>query len=529
MEPLPLRERKYAVKRSPWMAALIGAFLSILLLALPLSSASGQQAGTPSPTSSHTRWPTVTRRLTDTRWPTATRWPTRTRRLTDTRWPSMTPRPTDTRWPTVTRPPVATRWPSPTLRPSSTRWPTVTRGPTATRRPTSTPTLSPEHTLTSTLTLIPTLTPVPTLTLAFPEGWLRYYNSTYDFEFYYPSDSSLTVQDEGHLQMYFSIMPGTNLATKYLELYIGQASQGCPGHFAGTPAGEAAFNGFPFQIETGTEAGAGELRTFTTYSTQQADICFSLTFILHSGDIAAYPAGTLVFDRAAESALFPRIMNTFRLLAPTPTPTNSPTPSRTTTATPTPSRTATASTAFTPTFDFPKVTVSVGMAACRFGPATAYLWARDLLLGDRGVVWGRAANSTWLYVRMDKLDIACWVAPSVVTVEGDIMRVIVQPVRLPITNALYGPPQNVRAVRSGDQVTVSWDAVWMTADDDRGYFLDVFVCQGGRYVWVPVGLANQYQTSYTFTDVQTCSQPSLGKIYTVEKHGYTSPVDIPWP
>ena len=25
----------------------------------------------------------------------------------------------------------------------------------------------------------------------------------------------------------------------------------------------------------------------------------------------------------------------------------------------------------------------------------------------------------------------------------------------------------------------------MTLDDDRGYFLDVWVCQNGNYVWVP--------------------------------------------
>jgi hypothetical protein len=49
---------------------------------------------------------------------------------------------------------------------------------------------------------------------------------------------------------------------------------------------------------------------------------------------------------------------------------------------------------------------------------------------------------------------------------------------------------------------------------------------------MPVGrlnLPDQYHTSYTFTDGPGCSQPSGGKLYTVEKHGYTSPVDIPWP
>jgi hypothetical protein len=175
------------------------------------------------------------------------------------------------------------------------------------------------------------------------------------------------------------------------------------------------------------------------------------------------------------------------------------------------------------------VTVKVGVASCRFGPSTAYLHAIDLVQGDKGLVWGRAPASTWLYVMMDKALGPCWVAPSIVTVDGDVRRVIVQSVRLPITNVLYGPPTNVRSERQGDQVTVSWDKVWMTEDDDRGYFLDVWVCQGGSYVWVPVGLPTQYETHYSFTDSKGCSQASGGKIYTVEKHGYTSPVDIPWP
>jgi hypothetical protein len=33
---------------------------------------------------------------------------------------------------------------------------------------------------------------------------------------------------------------------------------------------------------------------------------------------------------------------------------------------------------------------------------------------------------------------------------------------------------------------------------------------------------------YNFTDQPGCSQPSGGKLYTVEKHGYTDPVDIRW-
>lgn len=212
-------------------------------------------------------------------------------------------------------------------------------------------------------------------------------------------------------------------------------------------------------------------------------------------------------------------------LTPTLTPTSTPTLTPTITDTPTITP--------TPTYDFPKVTVNVANLACRFGPAKAYLWARDLHQGDKGLVQGRAPVGDWLYVKMDRLDIHCWVHPFYVDIAGDVNRLLVQDVRLPITNALYSPPQDVRAVRDGDQVTVTWDQVTMTQDDDRGYFLDVWVCQAGNYVWMPVGdqpdLPDQYHTTYAFTDQPGCSQPSGGKLYTVEKHGYTSPVDIPWP
>ena len=133
---------------------------------------------------------------------------------------------------------------------------------------------------------------------------------------------------------------------------------------------------------------------------------------------------------------------------------------------------------------------------------------------------------------MDRVNKYCWISPYVVDVTGDPKRVGVSTIRLPITNALYAAPTGVKASREGDQVTISWNAVWMTVDDDSGYFLDVFVCQKGNLVWMPIGrlsLPDQYHTSYTFTDQQGCSRASTGLLYTVEKHGYTDPVTVPWP
>jgi uncharacterized protein YraI len=215
----------------------------------------------------------------------------------------------------------------------------------------------------------------------------------------------------------------------------------------------------------------------------------------------------------------------------TSTRTFTPTLTFTSTATLTPTITDTPTITFTPTYNFPKVRVNVANLACRYGPSTAYLYALDLHEGDTGVVWGRHANSVWLYVKMDNLPIPCWVHPYYLDIEGDITKMMYQEVRLPMTDALYHSPEKVWAERdtSTNTVTVYWSEVWMTEDDDRGYFLDVWVCQGGNFVWVPVCIPNQYITEHSFQDEPGCAQPSGGKLYTVEKHGYTTPVDIPWP
>jgi hypothetical protein len=42
-------------------------------------------------------------------------------------------------------------------------------------------------------------------------------------------------------------------------------------------------------------------------------------------------------------------------------------------------------------------------------------------------------------------------------------------------------------------------------------------------------LAATAGTSYTFLDQAGCDDNSRGQVYTVEKHGYTDPAEIPWP
>lgn len=209
----------------------------------------------------------------------------------------------------------------------------------------------------------------------------------------------------------------------------------------------------------------------------------------------------------------------------TSTPTFTPVPVDTLTPTITPSPTIEAS----PTFAFPTVTVNQ-QAHCRYGPSVAYLHAADLHSGDVGTVRGRFIYSKWLFVKFDKLDYFCWVAPSVVDVVGDISKIKLTELNLQaIGSNQYGPPKNVTVVRNENKVTVSWDQVEMTKDKDRGYFWELFICQNGNYIWWTDSYPDQFTTSFTVKDEAGCNEPSSGLLYTVEKHGYSEPVKIPWP
>jgi hypothetical protein len=209
----------------------------------------------------------------------------------------------------------------------------------------------------------------------------------------------------------------------------------------------------------------------------------------------------------------------------TSTSTFTPVPADTLTPTITPSPTIEAS----PTFAFPTVTVNQ-QAHCRYGPSVAYLHAADLYPGDVGTVRGKYLYSKWLFVKFDKLNYFCWVAPSVVDVVGDISKIKLTELNLQaIGSNQYGPPKNVTVVRNGNKVTVSWDQVEMTKDKDRGYLWELFVCQNGNYIWWTDSYPDQFTTSFTVKDEAGCNEPSSGLLYTVEKHGFSEPVKIPWP
>ena len=222
-----------------------------------------------------------------------------------------------------------------------------------------------------------------------------------------------------------------------------------------------------------------------------------------------------------QATLTPIVIYVTATPQPTQTPSITPTPTIAITSTP--------SITPTPTISAPTMTANK-QAHCRYGPSAAYLHAADLYAGDKGIVRYRAVYSSWLYVQFDKINYSCWVAPSVVDVVGDVGTLPrIEPDLQRIGSNMYGPPQNVQATRNGNEVLITWSQMKMTADDDRGYFFEGFVCQNGAYLWWTQDFPEQTITSFSIKDEAGCPAPSYGKLYTVEKHGYSLPVDIAWP
>ena len=204
---------------------------------------------------------------------------------------------------------------------------------------------------------------------------------------------------------------------------------------------------------------------------------------------------------------------------PTPTLTETPTPTQLPTETPTPTP--------IPTYVILRGEVMV-RSNCRYGPGAPYLYKYGLVVGSNLEVIGRNDLGTWILVRAIGGTNPCWVKASLMEVKGDVMNVAPTYIPLP-RSPFYVPPTGASATRNGDIVTIIWNAVSFRAGDETAsppYLVEAWVCTGGRLVFTPIG---SYETAIEISDEPGCSEASHGRLYFVEKHGYTKWVEIPWP
>jgi len=193
-----------------------------------------------------------------------------------------------------------------------------------------------------------------------------------------------------------------------------------------------------------------------------------------------------------------------------PSPTYTPTITLTATITPTPA---------------PIIAAVLEQANCRYGAGAAYLYQYGLYPGENYVLVARNMAGDWVYVQPRYGGNKCWANVMVFDIKGDVLSLAPLRTLLPKTQFYY-PPRGVHAVRQGNEVIVSWEDIPMSLDDDRGYLIEVWLCQDGQYVFAAL---QTYQTIINIIDEPGCSEPSSGRLYGAEKHGYTNWVAIPWP
>jgi len=233
------------------------------------------------------------------------------------------------------------------------------------------------------------------------------------------------------------------------------------------------------------------------------------------------------------------------------TQTATPTPTFTATATQTATATATQTATAVPTYSILRGEV-VNRVACRYGPGDIYLYQFGLIPGNQMVISGRVEirvkdeMQTWLWGLAQGYPSRCWVNARDVKLGGELSSLeIVYPekVKLPLT-ANWPAPQNVKAARLGDQVTINWDAYLLPLGEREcanspQYLLELWICQGGQMAFTPIGSFDppasgrkpevRGRDELNVTDEAGCAEPSHGRIFLAEKHGYVGPIEIPWP
>jgi len=219
-----------------------------------------------------------------------------------------------------------------------------------------------------------------------------------------------------------------------------------------------------------------------------------------------------------------------------PTETTSVTPTTTLTETPVPTDTPVPPPTDTPipTVESLKATVTADRLSCRYGPGPEYLYLFAFRATANIELIGRVDADNWNWVLVEN-QVPCWVSARFLEVQGDIKSLpVVYPgtAKLPIT-PYYPRSQVLSAERETltNVVNISWVEVPVSLgdyEDDsmQTYIVELWRCQDGQLIFDPLATRLTY---ISFVDEPGCSEPSHGRVWVQEKHGYAGPAEIPWP
>jgi len=185
-----------------------------------------------------------------------------------------------------------------------------------------------------------------------------------------------------------------------------------------------------------------------------------------------------------------------------------------------------------PTSELPTVTI-LEHSDCMYGPGSGYLYKYSVTTDNLMEVIGRNMDGSWIYIQNAGGWNPCWIRAALVKFAiGDINGLPIIYSRLPYSNQ-YRPPE-ATAHRNGNEVTISWKAVWMSLDDYRGYLIEAWLCRGGMQIFDPISYApplvsNTRILSIQVTDEPGCISPSNARIYSAVKQGYSNWTNVSWP
>lgn len=209
---------------------------------------------------------------------------------------------------------------------------------------------------------------------------------------------------------------------------------------------------------------------------------------------------------------------------PTSTATPLP-PSATSTLTSTPTQTP------LPIVESLKAVVIKDKLVCRYGPGANYLYLFAYNNGAKIKLIGQAFAANWVLVENEPQK--CWVNSEFLQIDGNFKQLnsmYPDGYKIPVS-PYYGPTTVLSATREGDEITISWIEVIVSPGKYENenmfpYIVEVWHCVNGEFIFETLGTT---YPAIKFIDHTNCDQPSHGRVYIQEKHGYAGPADIPWP
>jgi len=183
-----------------------------------------------------------------------------------------------------------------------------------------------------------------------------------------------------------------------------------------------------------------------------------------------------------------------------------------------------------PTVESLRAKVTAEKLSCRYGPGALYLYLFAFNQTANIKLIGRTDANHWVWVDGKN---KCWVNSDYLDIQGNLLSLpIVYPgLELP-PSPYYPGPSWAKAVRDGNTVEVTWEAVPVSPgkfEDEfmNQYLLEVWRCENGEIIFETLG--SNFPVIRVENDELGCITASHARVFVQEKHGYGGPFEVPWP